>query len=94
MMTELSRYSSLLLFKALNYKFLMILVWNCRGFSSQIFVCICRSFVDLLKLKILILVENWIGGENAKNSIRKLGFSFSVRENLVGLSKGILGSLK
>lgn len=67
----------------------MIIVWNCRGCASNLFIAICKDIVARHKPLILILVVTWISGACTELAIKRLGFKFAFKEEAVGFRGGI-----
>lgn len=67
----------------------MILVWNCQGAKSALFINALKTLIRIHGLHIIALLEPRISGERADRTIKRIGFQNSYRVEATGFSGGI-----
>ena len=66
-----------------------IMIWNCQGAASSGFQRVFKSFIEINKPGMVVLLEPRISGLKAKLVIRSLKFQYSHRVEALGYSGGI-----
>lgn len=68
-----------------------IIVWNCKGAASKGFGVVFPNLCNEHGPEMVLLLEPWISGRSAKNTMRRLGFKCTIVEEARGFAGGYMG---